>query len=92
MIYTYNFAKMQDQLIGGFVQVPLLFGMELKKLPLFWQAGLKAGIGVWASSKISGTMTTTIQDNELIDGLVDMYNHSLVTDQDFDHPATSVKW
>lgn len=92
MTYTYNFAKMQDQLIGGFVQVPLLFGMELKKLPLFWQAGLKAGIGVWASSKISGTMTTTIQDNELIDGLVDMYNHSLVTDQDFDHPATSVKW
>jgi len=92
MTYTYNFAKMQDQLIGGFAQVPILFGMELKKLPLFWQAGLKAGIGVWSSSKISGTMTTTIQDNELIDGLVDMYNHSLVTDQDFDRPATSVKW
>lgn len=92
MIYTYNFAKMQDQLIGGFVQVPILFGMELKKLPLFWQAGLKVGIGVCSGSKISGTMTTTIQDNELIDGLVDMYNHSLVTDQDFDHPATSVKW
>jgi outer membrane protein OmpA-like peptidoglycan-associated protein len=92
MTYTYNFAKMQDQLIGGFAQVPILFGMELKKLPLFWQAGLKAGIGVWSGSKISGTMTTTIQDNELIDGLVDMYNHSLVTDQDFDHPATSVKW
>ena len=92
MTYTYNFAKMQDKLIGGFVQVPILFGMELKQLPLFWQAGLKAGIGVWSSSKISGTMTTTIQDNELIDGLVDMYNHSLVTDQDFDHPATSVKW
>ncbi len=92
MTYTYNFAKMQDQLIGGFAQVPILFGMELKKLPLFWQAGLKAGIGVWSSSKISGTMTTTIQDNELIDGLVDMYNHSLVTDEDFSRPATSVKW
>ncbi|MBQ6978994.1 MAG: OmpA family protein [Paludibacteraceae bacterium] len=92
MTYTYNFAKMQDQLIGGFAQVPILFGMELKKLPLFWQAGLKAGIGVWSGSKISGTMTTTIQDNELIDGLVDMYNHSLVTDQDFSRPATSVKW
>ena len=92
MTYTYNFAKMQDKLIGGFVQLPLLFGMELKKLPLFWQAGLKVGMGIWSSSTISGTMTTTIQDNELIDGLVDMYNHSLVTDQDFDHPATSVKW
>ena len=92
MTYTYNFAKMQDKLIGGFVQLPLLFGMELKKLPLFWQAGLKVGMGIWSSSTISGTMTTTIQDNELIDGLVDMYNHSLVTDQDFNHPATSVKW
>ena len=92
MTYTYNFAKMQDKLIGGFVQLPLLFGMELKKLPLFWQAGLKVGMGIWSSSTISGTMTTTIQDNELIDGLVDMYNHSLVTDQDFDHSATSVKW
>ena len=92
MTYTYNFAKMQDQLIGGFAQVPILFGMELKKLPLFWQAGLKAGIGVWSSSKISGTMTTTIQDNELIDGLKDMYNHTLVTDEDFSRPATSVKW
>ena len=92
MTYTYNFAKMQDKLIGGFVQLPLLFGMELKKLPLFWQAGLKVGMGIWSSSTISGTMTTTIQDNELIDGLVDMYNHSLVTDQDFTRPSTSFKW
>ena len=92
MTYTYSFAKMQDKLIGGFVQIPLLFGMELKKLPLFWQAGLKVGMGIWGSSAISGTMTTTIRDEELIDGLTDMYNHALVTDEDFSRPSTAVKW
>ena len=40
MTYHYDFAKLNDQIIGGFVQVPLLFGMELKNLPLFWQAGV----------------------------------------------------
>ena len=92
MTYTYSFAKMQDKLIGGFVQVPLLFGMELKKLPLFWQAGLKVGMGIWSSSTISGTMTTSIRDLELISGLENMYNHALVTDEDFARPSTSFKW
>lgn len=92
MTYTYSFAKMQDKLIGGFVQVPLLFGMELKKLPLFWQAGLKVGMGIWSSSTISGTLTTSIRDLELISGLTDMYNHALVTDEDFARPSTSFKW
>ena len=92
MTYTYSFAKMQDKLIGGFVQVPLLFGMELKNLPLFWQAGLKVGMGIWSSSTISGTLTTSIRDLELISGLTDMYNHALVTDEDFARPSTSFKW
>lgn len=92
MTYTYSFAKMQDKLIGGFVQVPLLFGMELRKLPLFWQAGLKVGMGIWSSSTISGTLTTSIRDLELISGLTDMYNHALVTDEDFARPSTSFKW
>ena len=92
MTYTYSFAKMQDKLIGGFVQVPLLFGMELKSLPLFWQAGLKVGMGIWSSSTISGTLTTSIRDLELISGLTDMYNHALVTDEDFARPSTSFKW
>ena len=92
MTYTYSFAQMQDKLIGGFVQVPLLFGMELKKLPLFWQAGLKVGMGIWSSSTISGTMTTSIRDLELISGLENMYNHALVTDEDFARPSTSFKW
>lgn len=92
MIYHYDFPTLNDKLIGGFVQVPLLFGMELKKLPLFWQAGLKVGIGVLGKSTIKGNMTTTIEDKELIGDLTDMYNHTLVTDQALQQPATKLNF
>lgn len=92
MTYNYSFNPLTDKLIGGFVQVPVLFGMELKNLPLFWQAGLKVGMGVMGMSSVSGTLTTFIEDKELIGGLTDMYNHSLVTDQDFERETTKVKF
>lgn len=92
MTYNYSFNPLKDKLIGGFVQVPILFGMELKNLPLFWQAGLKVGMGVMGMSSVSGTLTTSIEDKELIGGLTDMYNHSLVTDQDFERETTKVKF
>ena len=92
MTYNYSFNPLKDKLIGGFVQVPVLFGMELKNLPLFWQAGLKVGMGVMGMSSVSGTLTTSIEDKELIGGLTDMYNHSLVTDQDFERETTKVKF
>ena len=92
MTYHYDFAKLNDKLIGGFVQVPLLFGMELKDLPLFWQAGLKIGMGVMGQSTLGGLFSTTIEDKELIDGLTDMYNHTLVTDRALNAPATKVKF
>lgn len=81
MTYHYDFASLNDKLIGGFAQVPLLFGMELKNIPLFWQAGVKVGLGVWNQSTISGVLTTTIEDKELMEDMTDMYNHTLVTDQ-----------
>lgn len=92
MIYSYTFNPMKDKLIGGFVQVPLLFGMELKKLPLFWQAGLKVGIGVMGQSTLSGVMTTSIEDKELISDLTNMYKHTLVNDQELDYASTAVKF
>ena len=91
MIYSYDFARMDDKLIGGFVQVPVLFGMELKNLPLFWQAGLKVGMGVMSQSTISGNVTTDITDEELINNLSQMYKHSLVENHDFTRPASSFK-
>ena len=92
MTYHYDFAKLNDKIIGGFVQLPVLFGMELKNIPLFWQAGVKAGIGLLGMSSVSGVMTTTIEDKELIAGLTDMYKHALVTDQEVKGPATKVNF
>lgn len=92
MIYHYDFSKLNDKLIGGFVQLPILFGMELKNLPLFWQAGVKVGMGLLGQSTIGGTLTTTIEDKELIGGLTDMYNHTLVTDQAVSRPSTKVNF
>ena len=92
MTYHYAFNPLQDKLIGGFVQVPLLVGMEFKSLPIFWQAGLKIGMGIMGQSTISGTMTTTITDSELISGLENMYPHSLVTDEAFTRSATKVNF
>ena len=90
MLYHYDFSGLSDKLIGGFVQIPLLFGMELKKIPLFWQAGLKVGFGVLGQSTLGGTYSTTIEDRTLIDGLTDMYKHSLVTGRALNAPATKV--
>jgi len=92
MIYHYDFAKLNDKLIGGFVQIPLLFGVEFKSLPIFWQAGLKVGVGVMAQSTIGGKLTTTIEDKELISSLTDMYKHTLVTDYGVERPSTSIKF
>ncbi len=92
MTYYYDFTKLNDRLIGGFAQLPLLFGMELKSIPLFWQAGVKVGVGVMGQSTITGTMTTTIEDKELIEGMADMYSHTLVTGQDFSRPASKANF
>ena len=91
MTYTYTFNGVQDKLIGGFVQIPLMAGMELNNLPLFWQAGLKIGLGVLGQSTISGMYSTTITDKEIINDLEEMYNHALVTDQEL-NARSSVKF
>ena len=92
MTYTYDFSGVKDKMIGGFAQIPLLFGMELKKIPLFWQAGVKLGMGVMGISKLNGTMTTSIKDKELIVDLEQMYSHALVTDEKFSSKTSSVKF
>ena len=92
MSYHYAFSGMQDKLLGGWAQIPLLAGMELNKVPLFWQAGIKVGMGVWGSSTISGKMSTSITDTELIIDLEQMYGHTLVNDQPVERAATPVKF
>ncbi len=78
MKYIYSYTDMRDYWRSGYVQVPLLFGMELNKW--YWQAGAKVGVNVIGTSSFSSSLTTSIRDYELIDELKDMYNHALVSD------------
>ena len=90
MTYTYTFRQLQDKLIGGFIQLPIMAGMEHRNVPVFWQAGLKLGIGVIGKSTINGVRTTTIKDNELYEDLANIYPHDLVTNEPFEAPTTKV--
>ncbi len=92
MQYTYDFSGVSEKIIGGFAQVPILFGMEHKNVPLFWQAGVKVGYGLFSRSTLKGDLTTTIKDDELIAGLTNMYKHTLVNNEKIDRPANSVNF
>lgn len=92
MHYTYDFSGVSEKIIGGFAQVPILFGMEHKNVPLFWQAGVKVGYGLFSRSTLKGDLTTTIEDDELIAGLTNMYKHTLVNNEKIDRPANSVNF
>ncbi len=78
MQYTYSYSDVHDKWQAGYVQIPLLFGMELENW--YWQAGAKVGLNVLGSSKMTGSLTTLIHDNELIGDFHDMYTHALVSD------------
>ena len=92
MTYSYKFSDVSEKIIGGFAQVPVLFGMEFKRVPLFWQAGVKVGYGVYSSSKLKGNLTTSIEDKELISGMTNMYKHTLVNDEKIDRPSNTVNF
>ena len=92
MHYTYDFSGVSEKILGGFAQVPILFGMEHKNVPLFWQVGAKVGYGLFSRSTLKGDLTTTIEDDELIAGLTNMYKHTLVNNEKIDRPANSVNF
>ena len=92
MTYNYSFSPLKDKLIGGFVQIPLLFGMEWEQVPLFWLVGAKVGMGLLGRSTIGGKLTTTIEDKELISDLERMYGHTLVENDPIKRPSTPVKF
>lgn len=90
MTYTYSYADMHDQWTAGYVQLPLLFGMELDKW--YWQAGAKIGVNVMGSSILNSSLSTSIQDLELIDDLQDMYTHALVSGYAIPEHSQSLKF
>lgn len=80
MSYTYDYM-LQDFWQAGYVQIPLIFGMELSDW--YWQLGGKIGLNVIGASRLSGELTTRITDSELIDDLQNMYSHALVNNYNF---------
>ncbi len=78
MQYTYSYSDVHDKWQAGYVQIPLLFGMELENW--YWQAGAKVGLNVLGSSRMTGSLTTSIHDEELIDDFHNMDTHALVSD------------
>lgn len=91
MRYAYDYT-MQDYWQAGYVQIPLMFGMELPDW--YWQLGGKVGLNVMGSSRLSGQLTTRITDYELIDDLQNMYSHALVSNYNFnaDKQVQSVRF
>ena len=77
MTYNYSFDKMRDMWSTGYVQLPIMLGMELPQW--YWQAGVKVGMNIYAKSLISTTFTTSVTDRELIDDLLNMPTHHLAT-------------
>lgn len=83
MRYTYTFNQMNDLWQTGYVQIPLLFGMEFLNGQYYFLAGPKVGLNIMGTSAVSGNYTTTIQDLEFNDPLVSMPNHALVNEMEY---------
>ena len=77
MHYSYSYADMRDQWQAGYVQLPLMFGMELDKW--YWQAGAKVGLNIIGSSSLRSTLSTYGDDIQLIEDLRDIYSHGFTT-------------
>lgn len=92
MLYTYRFNQTRDQWLAGYIQLPVLMGMELRDLPLFWQAGVKVGYGVLGSAQTRANLTTYAEDVELSAPLNDQLSHALVSDERYTGGKQSNKW
>ena len=91
MTYQYRFTDMVDHIMTGFVQIPVLAGMEFWQNRMYFLAGAKLGLNVIGTSVVNTQLTTKITDKELVMPLEDMYTHSLVTDQAFKSDVAQAK-
>lgn len=89
MHYAYDY-QMQDYWQAGYVQIPLMFGMELSDW--YWQLGGKVGLNVIGTSRLYGQLTTRIRDDELIDDLHNIPSHALVDNYDFNSQQSMVRF
>ena len=83
MRYKYTYNQMSDLWQTGYVQIPILAGMEFLNGQYYFLAGPKVGLNIMGNSAVSGNYTTTIQDLEFNDPLVSMPNHALVNEMEY---------
>lgn len=76
-IYNYRMQNMVDMYKSGFVQIPLLFGMEFAEHQAYFLVGPKVGLNLLHSSALTGTLKTTITDVEAIEDFQNMSTHAL---------------
>jgi len=91
MLYNYSFTNMQDKVQAGFVQIPVLLGMEFANKYAYFLAGPKVGVGVLGQSQVSGLLSTTITDLEAIVPYQGIASHALVNDLAYS-TSSSLKW
>lgn len=92
MLYNYKFAQSQDMLKGGFVQIPLLFGMEFLDNQYYFLAGAKVGLNMLGSSQFSSLISTDITDIEASDPYINMPTHALYVNEPVSSPVTKMQF
>lgn len=88
MTFRYEFPEMKDIMQAGYLQLPLLFGMEFGNHDWYFQAGPKIGLAMIGTSQVRSLVNTTITDSEIFgtDGMgtiSDAGSHALVTGREY---------
>lgn len=79
MEYVYNFKNFADKSRTGYLQIPVLAGGEWGRW--YFMAGPKIGLSVMADAATSSLVSTHINDNQLMGGVLEnMPSHALITD------------
>jgi outer membrane protein OmpA-like peptidoglycan-associated protein len=76
MLMMLDFADYKEQQNRLSLNIPLLFGAQIKQF--YFLAGAKAGLGLMGNYSFKGVMTRTMRDPELIDDMGNMPTHDLV--------------
>jgi len=74
----YSYANTTERLLAGYIQIPLMAGMELIDHQMYFLVGPKVGFNVLADSKMKTDASISVIDQELIDPLHDIPTHNLV--------------
>jgi len=74
---VYKYANTNDKLLAGYLQIPILVGMELLDHQMYFLVGPKLGWSVLHQSLLTTNASLTINDQELISPLENLPSHNL---------------